>query len=449
MLANGQSRRLAWVGKGVKALADQGLVAGSGFLINVLLARWFAPEQYGAYVLAFSIFLFLASLHNALLREPMIIFGPSSYRSCLPSYLGKLLRLHFALTFLLALLMSFGVTIWQSFSKSTIPLSALWGASLGIPWILFFWLWRQAAYLDLRPELAVRSAMTYAALVLVLMFMFHWLGWLSPLTAFLLQAAAGFVAGLLLIVSIRPQLGCLSIGPSLGAILKRHWEYGRWVVITAFVYWLSRDAYYVLVATLLRMEDVAALRALENFVLPIPQFITAMSFLLLPWASARFSEQSGEAFRRGISRISLLFTAAAVAYLVCISFFGKWLIALAYGGRYTQFTYLLPLVGLPVLLTAASQGAMIAVRAMQAPSEMALGYSISAMVTLVIGVGLTRYWGLVGAVVGIATSSLAFLVVITYRYQARLKRCRPVHLQAQGDAEEKRWQELHGLGHSS
>jgi len=233
-------------------------------------------------------------------------------------------------------------------------------------------------------------------------------------------ALAGIVAGTLLIVSIRPQLG-LSSDP-MDAVMKQHWGYGRWAVVTAFVYWLSSGAYYVIIGTLLRMEDVAALRALQNFVLPVPQFITAMSLLVLPWASARFADQGAGALQRSIRRITLLFTAAAMAYLIGLILFGRVLMEVVYKGRYTQFAYLLPLLGLPMLLMAASQGPAIAVQAMQAPSEVSLAYTAAGILTILVGVALTHYWGLVGAVLGTSASSLVFLVVITLRYQARLKR---------------------------
>ena len=58
-------------------MLDQGLISGSNFVIGVLLARWLLPAQYGAYALAFSVFLLVSFLHQALLTEPQRVFGPS------------------------------------------------------------------------------------------------------------------------------------------------------------------------------------------------------------------------------------------------------------------------------------------------------------------------------------------------------------------------------------
>ena len=219
---------LPWVGKGSLAVLDQGLISGSNFLIGILLARWLAPDAYGAYALAFSIFLFLSGFHTALLLEPMSVFGPTSYKHQLPAYLGKLVRLHFAVTVALALLLALGTTCFLNlFADRAVPY-ALFGVALATPWILFLWLSRRCVYLELRPALAVRSAAVYCLIGLPFTFLLERLGCLSPFAAFLLQAVASLAAGGLLLASIRPQITSTELSPSMRMILNQHWHYGRW-----------------------------------------------------------------------------------------------------------------------------------------------------------------------------------------------------------------------------
>lgn len=413
------SRGLPWVGKGSLAVLDQGLISGSNFLIGILLARWLVPEQYGAYALAFSIFLFLAGFHSALLLEPMSVFGPASYGKCLPAYLGKLLRLHFVLALFLTGLVVAGIAVLHYFAADRALTSALWGVCIAAPLILFFWLCRRAAYIKLAPGLAARGASAYCFVLICLLLLIKSVGWLSGFTAFLIQSLAATAAAILLLASLRSQLDSQS-GPSSSAVVRQHWRYGRWAVATQFVYWLSGSAYFVLVAAFLRMQDVAALRALQNFALPLSQFLSAVSLLLLPWASARFAEEGRVGLQRRIRQITVLFVAMASAYYAVLWLFGGRIMAILYSGRYTDFAYLLPLVAAPVIVLAASQGSAIAVQAMQAPAEVFLAYSVSGTLTILAGVALARYWGLPGALVGILTSSLGFCIVITWRCRKRL-----------------------------
>lgn len=414
------NEKLTWLGNGLLAVLDQGLISGSNFLIGILLARWLVPGQYGTYAVAFSIFLFLSGFHNALLLEPMSVFGPASYRKCLQAYIGKLLGLHFALALCLTVLLGAGVVALHYFTTDQALAAALLGACISIPSILLFWLCRRAAYVELAPGLAARSASAYCVALIVLLMLIKRLDWLSTFTAFMVQSFAAIVAALLLMVSRRPQFDSRS-GPSRADVVRQHWRYGRWVVATTFVYWLAGNAYYVIVGTLLRMEDVAALRALQNFTMPFGQFLTAISLLLLPWAAARFAEEGRLGLQRRIRQVTLLFVGVACAYFGVVLVFGGKLIGFFYAGRYTEVAYLLPLVAAPVVITAASQGSGIAIQAMQFPSDVFLAYALAGAVTIVTGVPLTRYWGLGGATVGILISSLTVLFVISYRYRARLK----------------------------
>src|SRR5947207_12866057 len=80
-----------WVTKGGLAILDQGLISGSNFLIGILLARWLMPDQYGAFALAFSVFLLLSYVYQSFLAEPQAVFSGSAYRKSLRGYLQTLL----------------------------------------------------------------------------------------------------------------------------------------------------------------------------------------------------------------------------------------------------------------------------------------------------------------------------------------------------------------------
>jgi hypothetical protein len=57
-LAPGRLRALGV--KSAWSLVDQGLTALTGFCVTFLLARWLAPERYGAYAIAFGGYLFVS-----------------------------------------------------------------------------------------------------------------------------------------------------------------------------------------------------------------------------------------------------------------------------------------------------------------------------------------------------------------------------------------------------
>lgn len=120
-------RALPWATKGGLAIVDQGLISGSNFLLGILLARWLAPEQYGAYALAFSAFLLLTFLYQALLLEPMAVFSGAAYRKSLRGYLGALLWIHLVLSVVVVVVLGAATAIayhWEAVGHYPRPCSA-------------------------------------------------------------------------------------------------------------------------------------------------------------------------------------------------------------------------------------------------------------------------------------------------------------------------------------
>ncbi len=61
------------------SIADQALFVGGTFLANVMLARTQTKEEYGMFVLSYSVFTFLTGLHNASILEPYTVYGSGRY----------------------------------------------------------------------------------------------------------------------------------------------------------------------------------------------------------------------------------------------------------------------------------------------------------------------------------------------------------------------------------
>ena len=85
------------------SIADQGVASSTNFVLNILLARWLLPREYGAYSVCWSILLILAGFHNALILEPMTVVGPAEYRDNLDAYLRATRRLNWPVVFALGL----------------------------------------------------------------------------------------------------------------------------------------------------------------------------------------------------------------------------------------------------------------------------------------------------------------------------------------------------------
>jgi O-antigen/teichoic acid export membrane protein len=395
------------------------LFATSNFVLNLLLARWLTPQDYGAFTIAFAVFLFFGAFHTALLSEPMLVFGPGRYTGRLSEYLDVLLYAHLgfaALGGLLWLLASLGFGL----SGSRVFSLALLGLALAGAFIPFLWLMRQACYVRLEPHLAASGGVLYMALMLAGVYALSQCEWLSAVSALGVMAGSSLAAGLLL--GARLHIGWpLSVSHSLfREVLGDHWGYGRWAVATEALVWIPGNVYYLLLPAWAGLEASAALKALMNLIMPILHANTALSVLLVP-TLVRARRDGG--FGHLVCLALGLFTAGAALYWVLLGLFPHQLVTRLYGGQYREYENLLWLLGFSLPISGAVQVLGAALRALERPDRLFWAYLLSTIVALTVGLGCMAVWGVAGAVVGFLLSG-ATKVLAMWAYYQRLGEAR-------------------------
>ncbi|MGC2793090.1 MAG: hypothetical protein WA899_13770, partial [Candidatus Sulfotelmatobacter sp.] len=176
----GAVRKLVpWAMKGGLAILDQGLFAGSNFVISILLARWLTPEQYGSYAVAFSVFVFMLMFHQALLLEPMLVFGSSAYRNCLRGYLKALLLIHLVMSLAIVLVLGIAAGVAFKLGQTSLP-GALVGVAFAAPSILMLWIIRRIFYVKLSPAPSAAASLLYCILTMTGLALLYRHDYLSP-----------------------------------------------------------------------------------------------------------------------------------------------------------------------------------------------------------------------------------------------------------------------------
>src|SRR5467141_2180843 len=117
------------------SIADQALAVGGMFLANVELARTQSKEDYGIFALTYSVFTFLAGLHNGAILETYTVYGSGRYNSRFPEYASLLWRsnawLGLAISATLSLI--WGVLAW---SKPALASPTILGLALACGFLL-------------------------------------------------------------------------------------------------------------------------------------------------------------------------------------------------------------------------------------------------------------------------------------------------------------------------
>jgi O-antigen/teichoic acid export membrane protein len=411
-----------WIAKGGLAILDQGLISGSNFAISILLARWLIPEQYGAFSLAFSVFLLLSYVYQSLLSEPQGVFSGSAYHQCLRGYLKALLGIQAVVTVFGIVLLGGAAAAFYFLGKADGLPGALAGIAIASPCILFFWLLRRAYYMNLAPARAVVGAFIYCVLVAVGLYVAKREALISPFSAYLMMAIGALGAGLYLLTQVNKALPPDAVQPPTASqAWRKHWEYGRWALAVSVVTWIPYYMYYPLVGAFRGMAEAGNLRALMNLSLPMEQSYTALSILFLPYSARICREKGLSATGPLVRNITLLFVGGAVAYWAVLIPLKRPVFHLLYGGRYMDLAHYIPYVALGTTMWAAAFGPAIILRAIESPDSIFYARCVASGLSLLIGVPATKMFGLWGVVYSIIVANFAAFLISLYILRRKAK----------------------------
>ena len=410
----------SWAHKGGLALLDQGLISGSNFVISILLARWLTPEFYGAYAVAFGIYVLLQLTYGALVLEPMAVFGGAAYRRCLRGYCGSMLWVHLIISFVIFVLVGSSAAVAQALGWAGGLSGALLGVALASPCLLLLWYARRAFYLEMSPGRAATGSVLYCVLLLGGLFLAYRHSLLSPFKVFVLMGIAALVADVLLLIRLSSELPAGDPAPALRESWQRHWRYGRWALASCVASWTPTYIFYPLLSTFSGIAQSGELRALMNFFSPLDQTLSALSLLFLPYAARVQAEQGRSGLIALTRNLMILSVVGAVIYWALIVEFRAPVFRLLYAGKYTNVTYLLPVLALGSIFWSAGYGPAIALRAIESPASIFVAYFATTLISVIVGIPATRFFGLKGAVWASNATEVASFVVLMFLMRSKL-----------------------------
>jgi O-antigen/teichoic acid export membrane protein len=413
---------ISWMTRGGLAILDQGLFAGTNFLVNVLLGRWLTPAQYGAFALVYSFFFLFSTLHTAALIEPMMVFGPGKYAPHFQKYVGILLCGHLGLMLPGSLILLVVAWVTHHFYPGGTEYAFL-GLVVAAPLILLLWLLRQTFYIRLQPGWSAVGGVLYLVFFLALIYALRAENHLSPMTAFLGMGTGALAASIFLLIRLQPRLVTRSASLTASAVAGEHWRYGRWSAATVLVQWFPSNVYYALLPAWMGLAGPGALKAFMNLAMPILHSISPLSSLFLPLLVRARRQSGAQLMARRMKFFLTLLTAGSAVYLGLLLYFRSEVLELCYAGKYLEYGWLpVFLVGLLPFTVSLNAVWVCSLRALERPDQVFWCYVGSSVMTLVVGIPLSVTLGVVGALIGLLLSSLTTALIAIVLYEARLRR---------------------------
>lgn len=407
--------RTRGLGVGAFALLDQLLFAGSSFSINILLARWLPPVQYGAFALAFFVFLLLGALHTAVLTEPMLVFGASVYRGRVRTYLGRHVVLHVLVSAATGLvLVAAAAVVWLAGSSAWPALVAL---AVATPFVLFVWLLRRAFYIELTPRGAVAGDAVYFAGTVAVLYVLHASGHLSTETGLLAMGVGAALGSAVMLARLRPDLRGGDIG--WRELAARHWRYGRWSTLAQALLWASGQVLVILVPLVLGLTELAALVAVMNLFRPLNPLLQSVQTVMLPATAAAATGGQGAAeLRRRLRGYLLVAGGGVFLYGATLSVIGRPAMHALYHGRYDDHAGLLILFTVSYTVSTVVQVQTVLLKATGNVRVVPAIWALSGAIVLVLAVPAMLVFGLAGGLVVMIASYVTAALVAWRRAQS-------------------------------
>lgn len=391
-----------WLERGFWAVTDYGLFASSNFVLNLLLARWLAPSDYGAFTVGFTIFLLLGTFHTGLFLEPMLVFGAERNRHRLPDYLRTVLLGHLGFVVVAALVcFVVGLGLWLAGSRALYP--TLFSLAFAAPWILLLWLMRTTCYVHLTIHFAAAGGLLYLLLMVAGASALHLRDWLSPVSAIGVMGLSSLAAGLWLAARVKQPLPRVREGKAVHDTMSMHWRFGRWTIGVNLLYWFITSSWYILLPVSGGLAASGAFRALVIFIMPPVFALYAVSRVLM----GGLVRTRGDSRFEHLVRVTLLFSiSVSTLYWLLLGGFGGSLLSWLYGGQYGEYKNLLWILGAALILDGVRTVLYAALQSLERPDLVFWAHLFSSLVVCFVGLPLALALGVWGAGIGFLLSTL-------------------------------------------
>lgn len=403
------------------AIVTQAVLSACNLIIGLVLIRFTTEQDYGRYVLAYTVLALAIAVPNSAVFGPQAVLGgkwPLDARRQLFSRVAtQLARLCWQVggVLMLGAVLVPGVVL-QRWDDVWLAAALILAAAAAIRREHL----RAVLYLGRAPIDVLRSDSVYAVVAVM-----------AAAAAALLaggQAAPWVLLGLALAAWAGGWRARAVVGERFGWApdepvnrLAQLWPLGRWALLGSMINWSFVQGFYFVMVALLDVRAVAAVAATRLLLMPINLLATGVGQLLLPMAASWFPTLGGAAVLQRLSMIAAGLLGVTLTYVALLWVLQDWIMGTLLGREFDEQGALIAAwsacFALGVVRSTISRAAMVVER-FKALSALE---AITASVSLTAGALAMLQFGAVGGILGLIAGEVTGMVLMV-GYLTHLRR---------------------------
>jgi len=407
--------------QGLVVVADQSLCSLANFLTGVLVARSCSKEEYGLYVLAFTLLMTAQGVQTSLTGTPYTVLSPRLNRQDRKAYLGSTLLMHLGISLLAALtfVAAAGLLHWLGRGGGLPQVLAVLAAACGFVLLRDFV--RTVLLAQLRVWAGFCLGLSSSVMTVGLLGWAYWGGWLSAPAAYGIMA---FGAAPALVVLFRNWRNIKIAGYQITRQISPNWGIGKWLLGSTAAYMVMAQVYPWALALAAGTGSAAVLGACMAPIMALNPLLIGMGKFMAP-KMAHAAVVGPRHVRKAVSWATLLLAGPLLVLIPGAVFFSEDALWILFGTKYTGYGPVLIVLALGLGVGVLSRPAVAGVTAMGKASLIFRADSVAALTSLAIGLPLALLWGPLGAAWGLLCSQLARCLYLLSGFRKLCDRAEP------------------------
>jgi len=389
-------------------LADQAIVSGSSFVLNIVLVWLLGLENYGVFAVLWMLLMGILAMQQALFTLPMLSFAPKMDVGEQRLYMWQLMLLQQLI--LLVTISVAAVVVWLV--KSQLGIAVL-NIELLLVWAV--WVFLYCSFDFIRKCNFLNGAVSKNLIIDACVFVIQLIG-LGVFYLFVptnLFGVIGLLALSYLVVSLIPLLKSVLYIKSISvfSIFKLHYNFSKWLVGKNVLQWFTANYFVLFAGAILGPAIVGVIRLIQNVLGLLHVVFLAMENEIPIKASVVYKNDGGKGMAGYLVKSSVQYGLVLLPIIGLIALFPSQLLGLIYQQDYSDFGLLASVYALSYLIVFFAYPFRFALRTIERTQGIFMAYLIAAIFSYLSASLLIKSFGMYGVVIGLAAVQLISIAV--------------------------------------